>query len=451
MTLIISILGILITIFFVVGVHEFSHFMTAKFLKVKVLCFSIGFGKTLLHWHDKSGTEYVIAALPLGGYVRMLDESEGEVPENELHLAFNRQPFYKKFLIVLAGPVSNMLSAFILYWIIYQVGYVAIKPVIGTVTPHTMAATAGLQANQEIVSVDGKPSATWMSILFRLMYHVGNHDQIKWEVKNAKEPQSHIVSMDLSHWQMDELHPDPLGSLGVEPYEPVIPLIVGVIDPNAPAASSPLKIGDKLIATNNNKIKDWGNLVATINEHPAESILFTVERQGQIIQFPVKIGFHRNLLMQRFGFLGIGPNFHWPADMLHTVKVGPLEAVPRAWQQIVDFTYFNFVLFGKMLTGKLSLQSLGGPITIFETAGDALNSGFLSFLSFLAFLNISIGIVNILPIPGLDGGHLFFQIIEFVIRRPIPEKYLMFFFRLGFVFLIFILIQALVNDILRMY
>jgi len=360
---IIAILGILLTIFFVIGTHESAHFLMARLLHVKVLRFSIGFGKTLWRHYDRHGTEYVVALLPLGGYVKMLDESEDTVPPDQLPFAFNRQPFYKKFLIVLAGPCANILSAFILYWIIFSIGFTTIKPIIGSITPHSIAAEAGLAPQQEIMQVDHQPVSSWTAILFRIMLHLGDQDTIS--VQTLHQNQSRIHTLHLTSWHVDDLNPDPLASLGIKPYVP--------------------------------------------------------------------------------------SSFHWPATLLSHIQYPPLPAAYHAWREIVDFTVFNFLLFGKIITGKLSLHSLGGPITIFETAGDALNSGVLAFLGFLAFLSVSIGIINLLPIPGLDGGHLFIQVIEFIIQRAIPERVVLLLFRLGFILILFVLVQALMNDILRLY
>ncbi len=363
MHFIVSLFGILLTLFFVIGTHEAAHFIAARLLGVKVLRFSIGFGKTLFRWHDHKKTEYVIALVPLGGYVKMLDENEGHVPANQLPYAYNRQPFYKKSLIVLAGPLMNLFCAFWLYWLIFVMGFITIKPMIGEIDPQSIAARAGLKSGQEIVSIDQQPTRTWTKLLFQLVLHTGNKEKIIIAVKsNQQKITTHTV--DLTHWQMDKLTPDPLKSLGIKPYIPMAPII--------------------------------------------------------------------------------------PKNLFHKIQYEPVAALSEAWQEITDFTYFNLLLFGKLLTGKISLQSLGGPITIFENAGEALNSGLLSFISFLAFLSIAIGVINLLPIPGLDGGHLLIQSIEFIIRKPLPEKILLVLYRLGF-FVIFILFaQALFNDILRL-
>ena len=360
MTLFFSILGALLTILFVIGTHESAHFLMARLLKVKVLRFSIGFGKALFTWHDRSGTEYVFALIPLGGYVKMLDEGEAPVPKDQLPYAFNRQPFYKKFLIVLAGPFSNILCAFILYWLIFMIGFVTIKPIIGHITPHSIADEAGLKSNEMIESIDQHPVLSWTGALLRMMTHIGDRDHLVIQTETLYTHQKHDYTLNLASWHMDALQPDPLSSMGI------VPLL------------KPLSL---------------------ITRH---------------------------------------------------IQYGPINAFYHAAFQVSNFVSINFLLFGKMITGKLSLQSLGGPMTIFESAGEAFNAGWLAFMGFLAFISIAIGVINLIPIPGLDGGHLLIQMIEWIIRRPLPEAYLNIIYRLGFIVILFFLFQAVMNDILRL-
>lgn len=448
MDLLFSILGIIVTIFFVVGTHEFAHFYVARLLNVKVLRFSIGFGKAFYRWYDKRGTEYVLAWIPLGGYVKMLDESEGDVPANERHLAFNNQPFYKKFLIVFAGPATNMLCAFILYWLIFTIGFTTVKPVIGSVTPNSIAAAAGLKSNQVITKVDNQTTLSWRGVVLRLLVHMGDRGELPIETTLNQKAQHHLLN--LNDWKLDELKPDPFASLGLIPYEPDLPMIIGIIAPESPAYHAGLQLGDKIIRLNHVKVTDWESFTKTIYLNPSQHMTLTILRDGKELSIPIDVGAKRFRLYQHYGWLGIGPKFSWPDSMLSEIKYTPFDALFVAGNEVINFTQLNVVLFGKMIIGKLSLKSLGGPITIFESAGDALNAGYIAFLGFLAFLSISIGIINFLPIPGLDGGHLLFQIIEAIIRKPIPDRVLLVLFRLGFLFLIFILIQALINDILRL-
>ncbi len=445
------IIGILFTILFIIGTHEYAHFIVARMLNINVLQFSIGFGKKLFSWRGKNGTEYVFALIPLGGYVKMLDENEGMVSKEQLPFAFNRQPIYKKFLVVLAGPAMNLFCAFILYWLIFTIGFTTVKPVIGSIIPHSIAATSKINPNDEIMTIDGKPTPTWSSVILRLIAHIGNNDAAKMEVKNIYSKKISTYSLNLSHWHMDELSPDPLSSIGIMPYQPFIPLIIDEIAPNSPAVKSPLQIGDQIIAINHKTIKTWNELSSIISHNPSQLLFFTIERKSKRLDVPVIIGYQRNITLDKTGYLGIAPKFDMPKIQLRHIQYSFFEAAPRALQEITDFVYFNVMLFGKLLTGKLSLKSLGGPITIFETAGTALNYGFISFTVFLAFMSISIGIINLLPIPGLDGGHLLMHIIESITRRPIPENVLLLLYRLGFIFIFVIIVQALVNDIARLF
>lgn len=449
-TLLISIIGILLTIFFVVGTHEAAHFAMARLVNVKVLRFSIGFGTPFYTWHDRSGTEYALAPIPLGGYVKMLDESEGDVPAHEKHLAFNNQPYYKKFLIVIAGPAINLISAFLLYWLIFMIGFTTIKPVIGSVDPHSIAANGGLSAGQEITQIDKQETVSWTGILLRFIAHLGDKDKVSVTVIDNKN-QTSTHDLNLAEWEINELKPDPLSSLGITPFQPPMPMIVGNIAEKSPAAQSGLQIGDEILAINKKSIKDWEQLIKSVMLLADQTVTFTVKRQNNVITLPVTIGYKRGWLFNKTGYLGVGPSIEWPKDMLRTIQYTPLGAAGRAWEEMVDFTYFNFLLIGKLLIGKMSLHSLGGPITIFESAGQALNSGFLAFLGFLAFISISIGIINVLPIPGLDGGHLLVQTIEAIIRRPLPELVIVNLYRAGFLLLLVVMIQAFVNDVLRLY
>jgi regulator of sigma E protease len=447
---IISILGILITIFFVIGTHEFAHFMVARLLGVKVLRFSIGFGKTLFKWYDKSGTEYVIAAIPLGGYVKMLDQSEGSVEEKDLALAYNTQAFYKKFLIVAAGPAMNIVCALVLYWLIFMIGFTTVKPIIGSIAPASIAAQAGLQPKQEIIKVDNDAVSAWPGFILRLIAHAGSNDHLQLATVNPNTQAITQYTINLQHWNLDGLAPDPLASLGITPYFPQAPLIIGKIADKSPAVTAGLQLQDKILSIDNQTIKNWDELINTIISHPDETLIFKIERNKKIIEVPVAISYQRNILLEKSGYLGIGPNFIMPQDLLRKIQYGPAQAFSHAWQELYDFTYFNFLLVGKLISGKISLQSLGGPITIFDTAGDALNIGLVSFLGFLAFLSISIGVINVLPIPGLDGGHLFIQFIEFLIRRPLPIQFLSILYRLGFMLILVVLMIAFVNDLLRL-
>lgn len=359
----VAVLGIFITIFFVVGTHEAAHFYMARAVGVKVLTFSIGFGKRLFAYTDKRGTEYIFALIPLGGYVQMLDSTQETLEPGQPSQAYDKKSFLQKSLILLAGPCSNLFCALCLYWLIFVIGFVTIKPIIAEITPHSIAAEAGLARGQQIIAVDNTPTRTWTSILLRIMVHTGNQDQATMTTQHFHTQKITQHTLNLKHWKLDGLNPDPFLSLGLTPYIPR-------------AATQ---------------------------------------------------------------------------DVLQTIKFGPVAAIPEAARELSDFVQFNLIFFHKLISGQLSLESLSGPISIFDTAGDALNIGLLPFISFLAFLSIAIGVINLLPIPGLDGGTWMILAIETVIRRPLPPMLNALLYRAGFALILIIMLQAIINDILRLF
>lgn len=447
--LLIAILGIFLTIFFVVGIHELGHFLVARLVGVKVARFSIGFGKPFYRWYDKKGTEYVLAPIPLGGYIKMVDENEETVPKEDLPFAYNRQPFYKKFAIAIAGPLFNALFALIIYWGLFVVGFVTILPLIGNVTPHSIAAEAGLQPNQEIIQINNHPTHSWESIVIQLLFHAGDNGSLQITTQKLNSTQLQTHQLDLSTWQLDRLKPDPLESLGIKPYEPTILPVIGTILPESPAASI-LKKGDEILAIDNKPIKSWMDVSKEIDKKPDTSISLKIKRDKKILTLQVKTSYQRDFMLHKHGFIGLAPAFEWPKYLLRHNKYSFLLAIQPAWETIKEFTLLNFIMIGKMITGKVSLASLGGPITIFESAGAALNNGIVPFFGFLAFLSIAIGFINVLPIPGLDGGHVLFQVIELIIRRPIPIRVQVLFYHLGLIFIFLLIMQALANDIQRL-
>ncbi|MCD6038654.1 MAG: rseP [Gammaproteobacteria bacterium] len=450
LAMLISILSIFLTIFFIVGIHECGHFFIARLAGIKVLRFSLGFGKALFRWQDKKGTEFVLATIPLGGYVKMLDENEEKVTRHEYHLAFNRQPLYKKIAVVIAGPAANFIFAFILYWLLFVIGFTTPIPLIGKIIPHSLAENAGLKPGDEIQSINNKTTLDWNAVVIRLMTYLGEKKQIAIHTQslNSRIIQRH--TLDLRYWQINNLKPNPLDSLGIEPYRPPIPLVIGILLPHSPAYESRLQVNDIILAIGQKRIKNWEELVALIAAHPEETLVFKIKRQEKILFLPITIGYKRNYLFQKQGFLGLAPQFKWPDELLRKNKFSPFAALVQAKQQLTIFTSLNFSLLGKMLTGKVSLQGLGGPITVFESAGTALNNGILPFISFLAFFSIAIGVINVLPIPGLDGGHLLFYLIESITRRPLSMRVQTLLFRLGIIVLLLLITQAVVNDFMRL-
>lgn len=450
LSFLIGLMGIILTIFLVVGIHELGHFLIARLCGIKVLKFSLGFGKKLFGWHDKTGTEYILGAIPLGGYVKMVDESEDNVAPEDLPFAYNRQSVYKRMAVIIAGPLSNFLFALLLYWIIFLIGFTTFKPLIGSIKPGSIAASAGLKPHHEIIEVDSYPTTSWNSILLKILLRIGDTDTLQMKIKNLKTNVAETKNLNLINWEMDELKPDPIESLGIIPFVPVLPPVIGSIQKNSPAENSGLQTGDKIVAIDNIPIKQWSDILIKITPSYDETLNFKIERAGKIINIPVTIGTDHDLFFNKWGFLGIAPHNMIDSALLRHTQYGPWNALVHAWYETKDYISLNFIIFGKMLSGKISIKSLGGPITIFGSAGTALNLGILPFLNFLAFLSIAIGAINILPIPGLDGGHLLFQSIELISRKPVSMRTQLLLLRLGLILLLLLIMQAIANDLMRL-
>jgi regulator of sigma E protease len=272
MDIIISILGVILTIFLIVGIHEFGHFIVARMCGIKVLRFSIGFGKSLYSWSDKKGTEYVLAAIPLGGYVKMVDETEENVTAEDLPFAYNRQPMYKRIAVVVAGPLFNFIFAFLIYWAIFMTGFTTVAPITGKILPGSIAAMAGLKPQDEIISIDHRPTNSWASVMIRLSQFIGSVDNLVIETQHQNAKVSSAHTLNLSQWKIDALKPDPLKSLGIEPYEPNIPAIIGSIQPGSAAEKSTLKVGDSIISIANKPVKNWMDAIEIITAHPLKTL-----------------------------------------------------------------------------------------------------------------------------------------------------------------------------------
>lgn len=441
----------LVTILVLVTVHEFGHFIVAKWTGVRVLRFSIGFGRPLLRWYGKkSGTEYIVAWLPLGGYVKLLDEREGEVKPEDLAYSFNRKPLWIRTAVVIAGPGINLLFAILAFWIVFMVGTEQIKPFIGQVPTNSIAAQAGVPSHSQIISIDKHRTDTWQAIVMRIIRHLGNKDEMLVGTQ-TREGVTNVYTLPLVHWKIDSLNPDPLESLGLVPLQPPVPSIVYSVVPEGPAAKQGILPGDKILAINNRPITNWFDFIRFIQTHPQMKINLLVERNHKTLPMTVEIG--RKLRRWRWvGYLGIEslpPK--WPEGIKVFRQYSPLSAFLAANDQTWTFFEFNFILLGKMLTGKVSLQSLGGPIAIFRDAGMAFRQGVVAYTSFLGIISIMLAFVNILPIPGLDGGHLLFFGIEAVMRRPLSLALQLLIVRLGFIFLIVLILQATFNDLMRIF
>jgi regulator of sigma E protease len=433
-----------------VTIHEYGHFLVARFFKVKVLRFSFGFGKILARWCDKQGTEYVWSLVPLGGYVKMLDEAEGPVPANERHLAFNNQSVWVRIAIIIAGPLFNFIFAVIALWLVLIIGIHSLAPIIGKVKPGSIAAFAGLGANQEIVALDNKKIASWRDFQFALMPLVGSNATVGITVKSLENGQKKDLILSLARWKLDAMKPDPLDSLGIIPFIPAIPPVIGGMVANSPAQGTGLKMGDIIKRLNGKPVNDWLSFVDYVRQHPNEQLTLVINRQGQNKTVNLHIGAKVNN-GQEIGYLGFfSKKIEWSSQWLRLQRERPLQAIGTAIKQTAEITGASFSLIGRFVTGKLPLQSISGPIGIAQGAGESARSGLTYYLSFLALISISLGVLNILPIPLLDGGHLLYCLIEAVCGHPLPEGVKSAGIYLGLLFLLGLMLLAISNDLSRL-
>ncbi|AHY43589.1 RIP metalloprotease RseP [Stutzerimonas decontaminans] len=444
------IIGTLVALGVLVTFHEFGHFWVARRCGVKVLRFSVGFGTPLVRWHDRQGTEFVIAAIPLGGYVKMLDEREGDVPPAMLDGAFNRKTVRQRFAIVSAGPLANFLLAMVFFWLLAMLGSEQVRPVVGAVEPGSLAAQAGLAVDQEIVAVNGKAVSGWGDVNLQLVRRLGESGQLDLTVREMGSTAERHLQLPLQSWLKGVEEPDPITSLGIRPWRPQIAPIVAQLDPEGPAQAAGIRLGDRLLSLNQRPLDDWQQVIDAVKVLPGEPVSLQVERDGQRLDMPLTLA-ARGEGDARRGYLGAGvAGGEWPAEMLREVRFGPLEAVVEGARRTWTMSLLTLDSLKKMLFGELSVKNLSGPITIAKVAGASAQSGLGDFLNFLAYLSISLGVLNLLPIPVLDGGHLLFYLVEWVRGRPLSERVQGWGVQIGISLVVGVMLLALVNDLGRL-
>ena len=436
-------LGILVT------VHEYGHFWVARKAGVKVLRFSIGFGKPLLKWHDKYNTEYVIAAIPLGGYVKMLDERVDEVPANQRHLSFNAKSVQARIAIVAAGPMANFLFAIFALAVMYMVGVQTIKPVVGSVVEGSRAEQAGIMPTQQIIKIGDDDITNWQDATFSLMSHLGDKS-VAVTLRNENYQQTTQI-LNLDGWKLDQQDVPPLSSLGIVPFRPQATLVIAAITKNSAAEQANLQVNDIILAVNGETMSSWQQLVNLITQSANKSLQFSVKRQDSIKTIIVTPNSRvvSNGIEQ--GFLGVAPVVEqWPDDFVETRHYGPLDSIVLGTKETWRLITLSFDMIGNLITGQVSVKNLSGPVGIAVGAGTSVSYGLVAFLSFLALISVNLGVFNLLPLPVLDGGHLMYYIIELFRKKPVSEKTQEFGFKVGALLLIFLTCFALFNDVSRL-
>ncbi|MFP8967260.1 RIP metalloprotease RseP [Pokkaliibacter sp. CJK22405] len=445
----VNLIALIVTLGILVTIHEFGHFYVARLCGVKVLRFSVGFGKPFFTWHDKHGTEFCLAAIPLGGYVRMLDEREGEVQDYELEQAFNRKPVLQRFAIVAAGPLINILFAVVAYWGLFVWGVQGIAPVIGQISAQSPAAMADVPPGGEVVQVDGHPVHNWEDVNTRLASAIGRTGNIDLAVKS--DGATHQYALPVKRWQSDKGEPDLIGGLGLQPWQPAWNPVIGKIVAGGAAERAGMKSGDNVLTVDGKAVSSWSQWVEVIRANPEKALEVAVENEGQQRVLTMTPDRHDDGQGGVIGYIGAGAKApSWPADMVREIQYGPIDALQHAVDKTASMVRLMVDSVGKLLSGLMSVESLGGPITIAKVAGTSASLGVESFVSFLAYLSISLGVLNLLPVPMLDGGHLVFFLVEMVKGKPVSESLQMMSLRIGMVLLGGLMILALYNDLMRL-
>ncbi|KJZ17759.1 zinc metallopeptidase RseP [Halomonas sp. S2151] len=452
MGLIQNILAVIVVLGLLVTFHEFGHFWVARRCGVKVLRFSVGFGSPLWSRFDRHGTEFAIAAIPLGGYVKMLDEREGEVPEDQLDQAFNRKSVWARMAIVAAGPLANFLLALVAYWALFVAGTTTVVPVVGDVTPQTPAAEAGLESGMELTAIGGETVRSWDEVNLKLVAAIGASGSLEIEAREEGSSASRSYRAPVENWLVGQDPPAPLATLGIAPWRPDMPAVIGQVMEGEPAAEAGLQAGDRVLSIDDRAVSDWPDLVERVRARPGQTLSLEVERDGESKALSLTPRINRLDDGSEIGYIGAGvAPVDWPQQYQREIRYGPLDAVGQAASRTAEMTLLTFDAVRKMVVGLISPTNLSGPITIARIAGDTARSGLESFINFMAYLSISLGVLNLLPIPVLDGGHLLYYLVEAVRGRPVSERTQAVGLKVGLALVGTLMIMALYFDVMRLW
>ncbi len=454
MTILTYILAFLVAIGILVAVHEYGHFWMARRMGIKVLRFSIGFGRVLWSRRGADGTEYALSAIPLGGYVKLLDEREGPVDPAVANQAYNRKPVWRRILVLLAGPFANFLFAAVAYWILLVVGTPALKPVIGDVTADSIAARAGLQSGDAIVGVAGKAVATREGAVLAILDQLMDGTPIELEVQGSADAGNRrSVNFVIDGDRRALTEPGALMSgLGFDFWYPTIPTEIGKIVPGSPAEKAGLRIGDRVVSVAGQAVVDFPAMVKIVQPSPGKTLTFVIERKGDRLDVPIEVEAQRDG-DRMVGRIGVQPvtGLAVPEAMKTIERFGPVSATGRAVEKTWDMSVLTIRMIWNVATGDVSVKNLSGPINIAEYAGFSARQGILSFLSFLAVVSVSLFVLNLLPIPVLDGGQVVYQLAEVVKGSPLSERAQAVGQQVGILLLLVLMSFAFYNDLSRLF
>lgn len=439
-----SLFSFLVAISVLVFVHEYGHFWAARKCGVKVHRFSIGFGKVLWMRKDKHGTEFAFSAIPLGGYVKMLDGRNEEVSVEQQAQAFNHKTVWQRAFIIAAGPIANFIFAVLAYYVIYLIGIPSVKPVIANVQEHSIAARAGLTPNMQILAVDDMKTPDWESINMALATKIGNAE-VMLTVTEFGDNIEQTKKLNISGWHHDPEKQTAFGALGIKSVSGKVEMKISKIIENSPAQKAGLQIGDIIHPSTADNESDWNHFVKEVQK--GDTLALKIERHGQFFDLLLKP--ERN--EDGKWFVGIAPTFEPIAEKYRTeLKYDMLEALQKGVEKTAQLAWLTIKVIGKLFTGDLSLTNLSGPISIAKGAGASSEIGLVYYLSFLALISVNLGIMNLFPLPVLDGGHLVFLAAEGLMRKPVSERIQEISYRVGAFLLLVLTSFALFNDFLRL-
>jgi regulator of sigma E protease len=451
MSLLHTVVAFIVALGLLIVVHEYGHYLIARLCGVKVLRFSVGFGRALVTWRrGPDQTEWVVAAIPFGGYVKMLDEREGPVEPREAARAFNRQSVWRRLAIVIAGPVANFLFAIAVYAGLFMYGLPEARPVLGAPPPESVAAAAGLRVGDTVRAVEGEAITTWQELRWRVLQSALQRAPLRLEVLDDKGHLRDAV-LDLRSFPADDVESDALERVGLRLYRPPLEPVLGQVVPGGAAERAGLASGDRVLLADGRPVRSWEELVGAVQARPDMPLSLKIERGGttqtlEVVPASVSAG------QKRIGRIGAAPQV--PAahaeKMLIRVQHGLAESVWKGTLKTGDIALFSLKMLGKMLLGEVSWKHLSGPVTIADFAGQSAQMGWVSYLTFLALISISLGVLNLLPIPLLDGGHLMYYAIEIVKGTPVSERAMELGQRVGLALLLVMMAFAFYNDLNRL-